>query len=89
MTEQQSGQATAPAESDAGRAVSATTVSTHFKMIFLAVFGLSAALLGVRIGVGILMQSPTEDLKDAMSTCTQLGIAGFGAILGLIGGKLS
>ena len=36
-----------------------------------------------------IRQSPTADLKDAVSTCTQLGIAAFGAILGLIGGNLS
>lgn len=69
-------------------AVSSTTVSAHFKMIFLAVFSLTAALLVTRVGVGIMVANPTDSLKDAMSTCNLLGNAGFGAILGLIGGKV-
>lgn len=69
--------------------VAAATVSTHFKMIFLAVFFLTVGLLVVRVTVGIVVQEPSESLRDAMTTCSLLGNAGFGAMLGLIGGKIS
>jgi hypothetical protein len=73
----------------APQAVATTTVSVHFKMIFLAVFSLTVALLIVRVSVAIMVGNPSESLKEAMSTCSLLGNAGFGAILGLIGGKIS
>lgn len=71
------------------QAVPSTTVSVHFKMIFLAVFSLTVAMLAVRVGVAIFVASPTDSLKDAMATCNLLANAGFGAMLGLIGGKVS
>jgi hypothetical protein len=66
----------------------ATVVSAHFKMIFLAVFFLTVALLVTRITVAIMVRNPSDSLKDAMATCNLLAIAGFGAMLGLIGGKI-
>ena len=67
--------------------MSSTAVSAHFKMIFLAVFGLTTAMLLVRIGVAVAVEQPNDGVKDAMTTCNLLANAGFGAILGLIGGK--
>jgi hypothetical protein len=67
----------------------AATVSVHFKMIFLAVFSLTVALLIARVSVAIMVANPSDSLKDAMSTCNLLANAGFGAMLGLIGGKIS
>lgn len=67
---------------------SATVVSAHFKMIFLAVFALTVALLITRVSVAIMVTDPSDSLKDAMATCNLLAIAGFGAMLGLIGGKI-
>jgi hypothetical protein len=72
-----------------GSPTAPTTVSVHFKMIFLAVFSLTVALLAARVGVAIMVVSPSDSLKDAMSTCNMLSNAGFGAMLGLIGGKIS
>ena len=63
-------------------------VSVHFRMIFLAVFSLTVALLITRVTVAIVVTNPSDALKDAMATCNLLAIAGFGAILGLIGGKI-
>jgi hypothetical protein len=71
------------------QAVPATTVSTHFKMIFLAVLLLTVALLVARISVGIMVAHPSDSLNDAMSHCDLLEDAGFGAILGLLGGKVA
>ena len=76
-------------DSSAGSPVAPTTVSVHFKMIFLAVFSLTVALLAARVGVAIMVVNPSDSLKDAMSTCNMLSNAGFGAMLGLIGGKIS
>jgi hypothetical protein len=64
-----------------------TTVSAHFKMVFLSVFGLTAGLILVRVAVAIFLGVPNDGVKEAMTMCTLLANAGFGAILGLIGGK--
>ena len=66
-----------------GPVASSTAVSAHFKMIFLAVFGLTTAMLLVRIGVAVTVVEPNDGVKDAMTTCGLLANAGFGAILGL------
>lgn len=64
-----------------------TPGSGHFRTIFWAVFALTVALLATRVGVAIFVEHPSDSLREAMSTCNQLATAGFGAILGLIGGK--
>jgi hypothetical protein len=69
--------------------VAPATISSHFKLIFLAVFSLTVALIIARVTVGIMVTNPSDSLKDAMATCSLLGNAGFGAMLGLIGGKIS
>jgi hypothetical protein len=66
----------------------AAPLAVHFKLIFLAVFFLTVALLATRVGVAIMVPNPSDSLKDAMATCNLLAIAGFGAMLGLIGGKI-
>lgn len=66
----------------------AAPLAVHFKLIFLAVFFLTVALLATRVSVAIMVTNPSDSLKDAMSTCNLLAIAGFGAILGLIGGRI-
>jgi hypothetical protein len=63
------------------------TISRHFKSIVWAVFSLTVALLIVRITIGIMVPVPSDALKDVMSNCGLLSNAGFGAILGLVGGK--
>jgi hypothetical protein len=62
--------------------VAPATISAHFKMIFLAVFLLTVALLATRVSVAIMVTNPSDSLKDAMATCNLLAIAGFGAMLG-------
>jgi hypothetical protein len=69
--------------------VTATTVSSHFKLIFLTVLALTVITLALRIGMALMVGSPNDSVKDAMTTCGLLANAGFGAILGLIGGKVS
>jgi hypothetical protein len=64
-------------------------VSIHFRMIFLAVLSLTVALLITRITVAIMVANPSDALKAAMASCDLLANAGFGAMLGLIGGKIS
>lgn len=66
-----------------------TPASGYFQTIFWAVFSLTVTLLATRVGVAIFVEHPNDSLKEAMSTCNQLATAGFGAILGLIGGKIS
>jgi hypothetical protein len=69
--------------------VAPATISAHFKMIFLAVFSLTVALIIARVTVGIMVPTPSDSLKDALATCGWMINTGFGAIIGLIGGKVS
>lgn len=62
------------------------SASPHFKMIFLSVLGLTILLLGADIALAIFSGAHTE---DARVTCDTLGKVGAGAIIGLLGGKVS
>lgn len=68
-------------------AVSTETVTTHFKLVFITIVLLEVALLLAMNGMAVFVHEPTEAVKNAISTCTTLATAGFGAICGLIGGK--
>jgi hypothetical protein len=56
-------------------------------LVFLAVLVLTLVALGLRVGVAIAISNPSDNLKDAMTTCGLIANAGFGAIIGLLGGK--
>jgi len=68
-------------------AVTTEAVTTYFKLIFISIVLLEVGLLFAMNGMAILVNNPTEPVKDAITTCTSLATAGFGAICGLVGGK--
>ncbi len=66
---------------------SVTTVTTHFKLIFIGVLTITGAALLASIALGILIQDQTEASQSAASTVSTIAQMGFGAIVGLLGGR--
>ncbi|MGW3448961.1 hypothetical protein [Streptomyces sp. NPDC001076] len=64
-----------------------TTVTAHFKLVFLSVTLITVLTLAASLYIGIFVQKPTEAAKSAMDTCSTLANLGFGAMVGLLGGK--
>ncbi|ONI75741.1 hypothetical protein BWI15_07915 [Kribbella sp. ALI-6-A] len=65
----------------------ATTLTPAFKLVFLAVFGLTVAALVLNVVLVISIDQPNDQAKSLIETCSTIVKAGFGAIVGLIGGK--
>jgi hypothetical protein len=64
-----------------------TTVTAHFKLVFLCVTVITVLTLMASLYIGIFVEKPTEAAKSAMNTCATLANLGFGAMVGLLGGK--
>ncbi|MFI6011498.1 hypothetical protein ACIBAG_22230 [Streptomyces sp. NPDC051243] len=68
-------------------AATVTTVSAHFKLVFISVTVITVLTLAASLYIGIFVEKPTEAAKSAMDTCSTLANLGFGAMVGLLGGK--
>ncbi|WP_157575984.1 hypothetical protein [Mycobacterium sp. GA-2829] len=66
-----------------------TPVSPFFKLVFLVIVSLTIALLGVNVALALFVDNPNDATKDVIASCSNLSKAGFGAIFGLVGGKLA
>lgn len=66
---------------------SAVTISSHFKLVFLSVLGLTIAFVIGYLAISVLFSNPTPGQQAAAETLKALLMAGFGAIVGLLGGK--
>ncbi|MFF8322006.1 MULTISPECIES: hypothetical protein [Streptomyces] len=64
-----------------------TTVSAHFKLVFIGVMVITVFTLAASLYIGIFLENPTDAAKSAMDTCSTLANLGFGAMVGLLGGK--
>lgn len=64
-----------------------TTVTAHFKLVFICVTVITLLTLLASLYIGIFVEKPTEAAKSAMDTCSTLANLGFGAMVGLLGGK--
>jgi hypothetical protein len=64
-------------------------VSSHFKMVFLTVAGITISFFVANLAIVIFVKEPGERLDAFINTTTALYQAGFGAMVGLIGGKAS
>ncbi|GAA5705806.1 hypothetical protein Save01_06660 [Streptomyces avermitilis] len=64
-----------------------TTVTAHFKLVFICVTVITVLTLLASLYIGIFVEKPTEAAKSAMDTCSTLANLGFGAMVGLLGGK--
>jgi hypothetical protein len=67
--------------------VKATTVSPVYKYAFLAVFLITLLAFGVYIWLSVEYSKPSDAIKKVTDTCDFILKAGFGAMVGLIGGK--
>jgi uncharacterized membrane protein YczE len=65
-----------------------TTLTPAFKLVFCSVLGLTVLSLGVSVYLAIAYSpAPSEEIKRLIETCSTTWKMGFGAIVGLIGGK--
>jgi hypothetical protein len=64
-------------------------VGSHFKLIFLTTVALTLILLIADIILPTMWLTPTPPQHDAIMTVDTLLKAGFGAIIGLLGGKVA
>jgi hypothetical protein len=78
----------------AGAGAEATAHITHtatltpaFKLVFLTVLGLTMTALILNVILVVLLSDPNDQAKSLIDTCSTIAKAGFGAIVGLIGGK--
>lgn len=64
-----------------------TAPSPMFKMVFLAVLGLTVLLLLINVGLAVLLVDPSEAEADVTKTVQSGWQMGFSTLVGLIGGK--
>lgn len=77
------------AEPQAGVAVQSTTVTAHFKMIFLSVLGLTCFTFLSLVLLSVFVRKPTEQAQNVMTIAGTISQMGVGAIFGLLGGVKS
>ncbi len=65
----------------------AATLTPFFKLVFLTVLGLTVLSIGIDLFLVMAVSNPTEQAKSLIETCSTTWKMGFGAIVGLIGGK--
>jgi hypothetical protein len=63
------------------------TLTPAFKLVFLTVLGLTTTALILNVFLVVLLNEPNDQAKNLIDTCSTITKAGFGAIVGLIGGK--
>ena len=63
------------------------TVTPTFKLVFASVLGLTVVSLLTVILLAVFVQNPSDQVKAVIETCSTTFKMGFGAIVGLIGGK--
>lgn len=63
-------------------------VSSHFKLVFLSVLGLTLVVFVTDVALVMALTTPNDQAKSLMDTCTKIVLIGVGAIAGLLGGKL-
>jgi hypothetical protein len=62
-------------------------VSPHFKLVFWAVLILSVACLIANVTMSLMVETPNESTVHAMEITASTWTIGFGAMIGLLGGK--
>ena len=64
-----------------------TAPTAWFRMVFLSVLGLTVLSLLTSAALATMVSEPSEEVKRLIETCSTTWKLGFGAIVGLIGGK--
>jgi hypothetical protein len=67
--------------------VSTETLSPVFKLVFLSVLGITLLAFAVNVALVLAIENPSDEATGLIETCSTITKAGFGAIVGLIGGK--
>lgn len=65
------------------------TVTSHFKMIFLVVVGLTVMFWMIHFGLLFTTNPERPEIQDALETTKIAGFSSLGTILGLLGGAVS
>ncbi|WP_329614950.1 hypothetical protein OG244_19110 [Streptomyces brevispora] len=87
MTESVAGASPEAAAQEPAAAPAVMTVTPHFKLVFICVTVITVLTLLASLYIGIFVAKPTDAAKSAMDTCSTLANLGFGAMVGLLGGK--
>jgi hypothetical protein len=66
---------------------SPSTLTPVFKLVFLTVLGLTLLSLLIDLALVVTLNSPSSEAKSLIDACSTTWKTGFGAIVGLIGGK--
>jgi len=64
-------------------------VTPRFRLVFRTVLGLTVSLLLADLVLVLLLRNPTPQAQNLMDLCSRLATIGFGAIIGLLGGKVA
>ncbi len=64
-----------------------TVITSHFKLIFLSVLALTVFSLCGSLAVALFTDKPSEAAKSVADTCLTIAQMGFGAMVGLLGGR--
>jgi hypothetical protein len=62
-------------------------VTPRFRLVFFSVLGLTVTLFLVDMILVLALHNPSTEAQNLMDLCSRLATIGFGAIIGLLGGK--
>lgn len=62
-------------------------VTPRFRLVFFTVLGCTSGLLLVDLTLALALSHPSAAAQSLMDLCSRLVAIGFGAIIGLLGGK--
>ena len=74
------------AESPNAPPIASLSLTPLFNLVFLSVLGLTVLSLIVSLYL-VTRDNPSEDMRRLAETCSTTWKMGFGAVVGLIGGK--
>jgi hypothetical protein len=60
-----------------------------FKLVFLTVTGLTVLTLGISVVLAVFIQHPDPSVANTIDATATIYKLGFGALAGLLGGKVS
>ena len=63
------------------------TLTPLFKLVFLTILGLTILALALNVILVASIANPNDQAKGLIDMCSTIVKTGFGAIVGLIGGK--
>lgn len=68
--------------------VASMTLTPAFKLVFMAVLCVTVGALAAQVLMAIFVKSANDpEAQNTMETCSTIAKLGFGAMVGLLGGK--